>query len=376
MSLFSELQVGPLKLEHRVAMAPLTRMRAEQPGNVPRPLNALYYSQRASRGGLLITEATQISQQGQGYPGTPGIHSAEQVAGWRSVTDAVHEKGGFIFLQLWHVGRISHPSHQPDGGLPIAPSPVRPRGTALNASWEQVPFETPREIGIAEIPSLVAQFREGARNAQAAGFDGVELHSANGYLLDQFLRDGTNRRTDKYGGSFANRARFLFEVVQAVSEVYGAERVGVRLSPFGAFNDMSDSNPVGLFGHVIQELGAMGVAYVHLVEARADEAEEQQPGWPLSGVAPTAALFRPLFPRVLIGAGGFTEDSATAAVAAGTVDAVAFGRLFISNPDLPRRLELGVPLNPYDRSTFYGGSAKGYTDYPALTPPYSCARAS
>ena len=207
---FSPLRLGAHQLKHRIVMAPLTRMRARQPGNVPTELNARYYSQRASAGGLLITEATQISPRGQGYPATPGIHSEQQVEGWRLVTDAVHEKGGLIFLQLWHVGRISHPSHQPDGGLPLAPSPVKPAGNALTASWTQEPFVTPREIRLDEIPLLVAEYRAAARNALAAGFDGVELHAANGYLLDQFLRNGTNKRTDRYGGSFENRARFLF----------------------------------------------------------------------------------------------------------------------------------------------------------------------
>jgi N-ethylmaleimide reductase len=366
MPLFSRLDIGPLELAHRVVMAPLTRMRAEQPGNIPGNLNATYYDQRASRGGLLITEATQISPQGQGYPATPGIHSAEQVDGWRRVTDAVHAKNGLIFLQLWHVGRISHRSYQPGGDLPLAPSPVRPQGMAFTSSWQQVPFETPREIDTTEIPSIVDQYGDAARNALTAGFDGVELHSANGYLLDQFLRDGTNRRTDKYGGSFENRARILFEVLEAVGGVFGPERVGVRLSPFGSFNDMSDSDPVTFFSYLIPRLGTMGLAYLHLVEARADESEGVQSGWRMAGVAPTAALFRPLFPGALIAAGGFTSDSATTTIEEGTADAVAFGRLFISNPDLPRRLELGASLNRYDRSTFYGGGAKGYTDYPSL----------
>lgn len=374
--LFSKLHVGTIELAHRVVMAPLTRMRAEPPGNSPGPLNALYYGQRATPGGLLITEATQVSPQGQGYPGTPGIHSAEQIAGWRLVTEAVHARSGLIFLQLWHVGRISHRSHQPGGDLPIAPSAVQPRGNAVTASWKQEPFETPREILATEIPSIVAQFREGARNALMAGFDGVEIHSANGYLLDQFLRDGTNRRSDAYGGSFENRARLLFEVVAAAAGIYGPDRVGVRLSPFGSFNDMRDSDPIGLFSYVIRELGALGLAYLHLVEARADEAEAVPPAWSGSGPAPTAALFRPLYPGVQIAAGGFTRHSAEAAVNAGVADAVAFGRLFIANPDLPKRLELGAELNAYDRSTFYGGGAKGYVDYPALDAAVEAAAVS
>jgi len=366
LSLFSSLRLGTHLLKHRVIMAPLTRMRAQQPGNIPTKLNARYYCQRASAGGLLITEATQISPRGQGYPATPGIHSEQQVAGWRLVTDAVHEKGALIFAQLWHVGRVSHPSHQPDGGLPLAPSPVKPVGSALTAAWTPEPFLTPREIRLAEIPSLIEEFRAAARNALAAGFDGVELHGANGYLLDQFLRDGVNKRTDRYGGSFENRARFLFEVLDAVGEVFGMDRLGIRLSPLGTFNDMSDSDPAGLYRYVLQALSRKHIAYVHLIEARTDELAPDGRGPLGSGAAPTAALFRPFYKGVLIGAGSFTRQSAVEAIAAGTVDAVAFGRLFISNPDLPLRLQRSAPLNAYDRPTFYGGGIQGYTDYPAL----------
>src|SRR5215470_14126705 len=252
-SLLSPLADGAIKLSHRVVMSPLTRNRARQPGNVPGEMNALYYGQRASAGGLIISEATQISQNGQGYPATPGIYSPEQVEGWRLVTDAVHKEGGLIVLQLWHVGRISHPSHQPAGGIPVAPSAVAPAGNAYTASWESVPFGTPRALHLDEIPSVVAEYRSAARNALAAGFDGVEIHAANGYLLDQFLRDDTNRRTDRYGGSFENRARLLFEVLEAVGEVFGLERVGIRLSPLGTFNDMRDSDPVALFSFVLRE---------------------------------------------------------------------------------------------------------------------------
>lgn len=365
LQLFSPLRLGPYQLKHRVVLAPLTRMRAAQPGNVPSELNAEYYAQRASNGGLLVTEATRISPRGQGYPATPGIHSPEQIAGWKRITQVAHDKGSLVFLQLWHVGRISHPSLQPDGGLPVAPSPVRPKGTGFTATWQQVPFETPRELSLSEIPSIVEEYRAGARNALAAGFDGVELHGANGYLIDQFLRDGANKRTDRYGGSFENRSRFLLEVLDAVSEVFGADRVGIRLSPFGTFNDMSDSNPSALFAHVLRELAARHVAYVHLIEARQDEElHSAHPGD--SSIAPTAAHFRPYFPGIFIGAGGFMRDSANEAIASGIVDAVAFGRQFIANPDLPRRFALGAELNPYDRGTFYGGSEKGYTDYPAL----------
>ena len=366
--LFSPLRVGPYELKHRVVMAPLTRMRASQPGNIPNELNTEYYAQRASKGGLIVTEATQISPGGQGYPATPGIHSQEQIEGWRRITKAVRDKGSLIFLQLWHVGRISHPSHQPGGVMPVAPSAVRPKGNALAAGWQQLPFETPRELKLDEISSIIEEYRSAARNALAAGFDGVELHAANGYLIDQFLRDGVNKRTDRYGGSFENRARFLLEVLDATAEVFGYDRVGVRLSPFGTFNDMSDSNPSALFAHVLRELAAKKIAYVHLIEARQDEDKPDYQAAQInnSGVAPTAAHFRPFFTGVLIGAGGFTRESAIEAVASGTVDAVAFGRQFIANPDLPRRFELGAELNPYDRATFYGGSEKGYTDYPSL----------
>jgi N-ethylmaleimide reductase len=365
-SLFSPLRLGTHHLSHRIVMAPLTRMRAGQPGNVPSELNAQYYAQRATAGGLVITEATQISPRGQGYPATPGIHSQQQVAGWRLVTEAVHQKRGLIFLQLWHVGRVSHPSHQPDGGLPLAPSAVKPAGNAFTASWGRAPFETPREIRLDEIPVLVDEYRVGARNALAAGFDGVELHAANGYLLDQFLRDGTNKRQDRYGGSFENRARFLLEVLDAVGEVFGQDRVGIRLSPLGTFNDMRDSDPVGIFSHVLRTLARNRVAYVHLLEARADEHVPDDGISLAPGAAPTAALFRPFYPGVLIGAGGFTRESAAEAIAVRTVDAVAFGKLFISNPDLPLRLKLDRALTSYDHATFYGGDAKGYTDYPFL----------
>lgn len=363
-SLFSPLRVGAYELSHRVVMAPLTRMRSQQPGNIPTSLNATYYGQRSTPGGLIIAEATQISPSGQGYPGTPGIHSPEQIAGWRLVTDAVHDKGGLIFLQLWHVGRISHPSHQPNGILPVAPSAIRPEGSTLNASWEMVPFETPRALDISEIPGLIDDYRAAAANALAAGFDGVEIHSANGYLLDQFLQDKTNTRTDAYGGSIPNRVRLLLEVVDAVIGVWGADKVGVRLSPYGTFNDMGDSNPVELFTHAIASLSERGIAYLHLVEPRSsssggsDEVNHNAPE--------VANLFKSSFAGTLIAAGGFTGESASQSVMEGKADAIAFGRMFISNPDLPHRLKLGVSLNRYDRATFYGGSEQGYTDYPSL----------
>ena len=362
--LFDPLSLGDLTLAHRVVLAPLTRMRSTQPGDVPNALNALYYAQRATPGGLLISEATQISLEGKGYPATPGIYSPEQVAGWRIVTDAVHAKGGFLFAQLWHVGRISHSSHHPQQGLPVSASAIAPTdGKVLTASFQQADFETPRALAVEELPRIVAEYVHAARCAQQAGFDGIELHSANGYLLDQFLEDGVNHRTDAYGGSIENRARLLLEVVDAVIAVWGAGRVGVRLSPWGKFNSMSDSNPLALFTYVLEQLAARGIAYAHLVEPRANGGSDGA----LDASAPDAsASFRKAFPGTLIAAGGFLGETASHTVASGHADAIAFGRWFISNPDLPHRLRIGAPLQRYDRSTFYGGTEKGYTDYPTL----------
>ncbi len=329
----------------------------------PWELNAEYYRQRASAG-LIVSEATQVSQQGQGYPGTPGIHSPEQVEGWKEVTSAAHNAGGKIFLQLWHVGRISHRSHQPNGALPVAPSAIKPSGGTYSPDWEEVPFETPRALDTAEIPGIVEQYRRGAENAEAAGFDGVEIHGANGYLLDQFLQDGSNQRTDQYGGSIENRARLLLDVVDAVIAVWGRGRVGVRFSPYSAFNDMKDSDPIALFTHVIERLSKRGIAYLHLIEPRASFAGERDGN--IAEAPETARIFRRSFPGVLISAGGHTLESAQQVIQSGLADAVAFGRLFIANPDLPERVRRGAALNRYDRSTFYGGDAKGYTDYPAL----------
>jgi N-ethylmaleimide reductase len=362
-TIFDTLKVGDLTLNNRFIMAPLTRMRSKQPGNIPHELNAKYYAQRASAG-LIISEATQVSQQGQGYPGTPGIHTPAQVEGWKLVTKAVHENGGKIFLQLWHVGRISHRSHQVNEELPVAPSAIKPSGGIYSAQWKEVAFETPRALELAEIPGIVEQFKQGAINAKEAGFDGVEVHGANGYLLDQFLQDGSNVRAHNYGGSIENRAQLLLEVVDAAIVVWGAGRVGVRLSPYGTFNDMKDSNPIALFTYVLQELEKRKIAYVHLIEPRAtgaggsDKVDE-------NAVA-TAKLFRKNFSGILISAGGYNADSAKEAVANGDADAIAFGRLYISNPDLVARIKQGVELNKYNRATFYGGAEKGYTDYPSL----------
>jgi len=354
--LLSPVQLGPYTLPNRMVMAPLTRNRAGA-GNVPGPLNVTYYTQRASAG-LIITEATQVSPQGMGYPATPGIHSPEQVAGWRRVTDAVHKHGGRIFLQLWHVGRISHPSLQPGGALPVAPSAIAAAGEAQTYNGPQ-PFVTPRALATQEIPGIVEQFRTGATNAQAAGFDGVEIHGANGYLLDQFLRDGTNQRTDEYGGSIENRARLHLEVTEAVVSVWGADRVGIRLSPSSTFNDMADSNPVATFSYLVEALNRFGLAYLHLLEP--SEADRRHGGTPI----PTTH-FRPIFKGKLMVNGGYDREQAEAAIASGNADLVSFGTLFIANPDLPERFRLNAPLNQPDPSTFYGGDEKGYIDYPTL----------
>jgi N-ethylmaleimide reductase len=337
-------------------MAPLTRNRAG-PGNVPQPINATYYRQRASAG-LIITEATQISPQGVGYPGTPGIHSAEQVVGWRKVTGAVHQAGGRIFLQLWHVGRISHPSQQPGGGLPVAPSAIRPAGEAFTYEGLK-PFVTPRALETHEIAGIVTDFRTAAANALQAGFDGVEIHAANGYLLDQFLRDGTNRRSDAYGGSVERRGRLLLEVTDAVAAVWGADRVGVRLSPVNAFNDIADSDPQRTFTHVARQLGRLGLAYLHVVERASEEATEQERRFDFGAL-------RAAFGGPYIANGGYDKARAEAAVADGRADLVAVGKLFLANPDLPERWRSDAPLNEPDPATFYGGTERGYTDYPTL----------
>lgn len=354
--LLTPVQVGRYTLPNRVVMAPLTRNRAGD-GLAPTSMNATYYAQRASAG-LLITEASQVTPQGMGYPATPGIYSSEQVEGWKLVTQAVHERNGRIFLQLWHVGRISHPSLQPNGELPVAPSAIAPQGMAATYEGPQ-PFVTPRALTLDEIPAIVAAYRQGAENALAAGFDGVEIHGANGYLLDQFLRDGSNQRTDDYGGSVENRARLLLEVVAAVTEVWGADRVGIRLSPSGTFNDMSDSNPKATFSYVVSALNRVGLAYLHLIEPRADEVAPDGDRAEL-----TSRFFKSLFDGPIISAGGYDLELGNQAIASGDADLIAYGRWYISNPDLVERFAHNVPLNPYDRSTFYGGDERGYIDYP------------
>lgn len=363
-TLFDPLIVGDIALANRVVMAPLTRMRSKQPGNVPYALNAQYYAQRAGAG-LIISEASQISPQGQGYPATPGIYSAEQVEGWKQVTDAVHAKGSKIILQLWHVGRISHSSLQPEGQLPVAPSAIKPSGKVIKADWTQADFETPHALELPEIRQIIAAYRQACEKAKQAGFDGVEVHGANGYLLDQFLQDGSNKRDDSYGGSIENRARLLLEVLDEAVQVWGRGRVGVRLSPFAVSKDMNDSDPQALFTYVFKELNKRHIAYVHVIEPRASGAGAGEVSHP---EAPsTTALFRQLFDGVFISAGGYTPETAKEAVASGSADAIAFGRFYISNPDLAERIRLGVDLTPYQRATFYGGTEKGYIDYPFMS---------
>jgi N-ethylmaleimide reductase len=347
-NIFTPVRIGLYELPNRLIMAPMTRNRADL-GNVPTTINAAYYAQRAGAG-LIITEATQVSPQGVGYPNTPGIHSAAQVEGWKQVTEAVHAVGGHIFLQLWHVGRISHPLLQPDGELPVAPSAVRPESQAWTTEGMK-PYVTPRALELREIPGIIEQYRTGAANAQAAGFDGVEIHAANGYLIDQFLRDKTNQRRDAYGGSIPNRARLLIEIAEALIGVWGPERVGVRLSPLNPFNDIADSTPAETFGYAVDQLNRLRLAFLDLVE---------------DGAALDARHFRRSWNEVLIANRGYDKERANALLADGGADAVGFGVPFLANPDLPERFRRGAALNPPDRNTFYGGGEAGYTDYPFL----------
>lgn len=361
-NLFSPLALGRIALEHRVVMAPLTRMRAEE-GDIPGDLIVEYYRQRATPGGLIIAEATPVALEGYGYAGAPGAYHDRQIAAWKRVTDAVHAKGGRMFLQLWHVGRQSHVDLQPGGAAPLAPSAIQAEGYAYTRNGP-APFSMPRALELREIPAIIEQFRSAAQRALEAGFDGVEIHGANGYLPDQFLQDGTNKRTDDYGGPIANRARLMLEITDAAIAVWGADRVGVRLAPSGTYGSMHDSDPATTFGYVTEHLSARGIGYLHVIEPRIMGTDEVT----VSGDAIDSAYLRPRFSGVLIAAGGFTRDSADAIIASGHADMVAFGRNFISNPDLVKRLRRHLPLSPYDRDTFYGGDARGYTDYPTYAP--------
>jgi 2,4-dienoyl-CoA reductase-like NADH-dependent reductase (Old Yellow Enzyme family) len=350
-TLLDPVTIGELRLPNRIVMAPLTRNRSSGPGRVPNELMREYYTQRASAG-LIISEATSVTPMGVGYPHTPGVWSREQVEGWRQVTKGVHAAGGRILLQLWHVGRISDPVYL-DGALPVAPSAIAPKGHVSMVRPDK-PYVVPRALALDEIQGVVEAFRMGTENAKEAGFDGVEIHGANGYLLDQFTRDGTNKRTDAYGGSVKNRARFPLEVTEAVVGVWGPGRVGYRIAPNSPFNSMADSNPVETFSYLAAELDARDVVYLHVVDPAADGDKRISP------------ILKEIFDVTYIVNGGFDAETADAAIRNGEADLVAFGVPFLANPDLPERYRQKAPLNAPDQKTFYAGEAKGYTDYPAL----------
>ena len=354
--LFSPARFGAIELSNRVVMSSLTRNRAGA-GNVPTPLVAEYYRQRASAG-LILTEASPICAEGHGYPRTPGIHTPEQVAGWKQVTDAVHGAGGKIALQLWHVGRISHPDLQPGGALPVAPSAIRPAGQVFTGTAMK-DYVTPRALETGEIPGLVATYAQAARNAMDAGFDGVEVHAGNGYLLDQFLRASTNRRTDAYGGSKENRARLLLEVLDAVCKAIGNDRVGLRLSPVSPFNDISDDDPQSTFDYVVTQLNPLRLAFLDVLQGTGGAPREE---WIPFDYEPLRALYS----GNLIRNNGYDFATAQAAVTSGAADAIAFGRLLLANPDLVERFRRGAPLNAPNYERLYTGEEKGYTDYPFL----------
>ena len=343
-----------MMLPNRVFMAPMTRNRA--PDNIANAMMVEYYRQRAS-GGLLVTEGSQISEQAVGYPATPGIYNDAQVTGWKQVTDAVHEAGGHIYLQLWHCGRVSHPDFH-GGEEAVAPSAIRPAGDAFTFEGLK-PFETPRELSLSEISDVIEDYRKGAANSIAAGFDGVEIHGANGYLLDQFLRDGSNQRSDGYGGSLENRAKLMLEATEAVCDEIGADRVGIRLSPLQPFNDMNDSDPETTFSYMVEQLNKFNLAYLHVTEMGSEA-----PG--TAGPAFDLGKLRAIWNGVYITNGGYDADKGNAAIAAGDADAVAFGVPFLANPDLVARLKAGAKFNAPDMDTFYGGDEHGYTDYPTL----------
>jgi N-ethylmaleimide reductase len=362
--LFTPVEFGPLKLKHRVVMAPLTRSRSVQPDSVPGELMREYYEQRASDGGFIITEATNISLTSRGWLGSPGLYSDQQVEGWKKIISAVHAKGGHMFAQLWHTGRSSHTA-MTGGEMPVSAS-VDPAYWQHSSHMVSIPggWVQPsphRALAMPEIAGIVQDYRRAAERAMDAGFEGVELHAANGYLLDQFLQDGSNRRTDEYGGSIENRTRFLSEAVTALISVWDADRVAVRIGPSGIWNGMSDSNPQALFSYVGECLNKFGLAYLHIIEPRVSGSEVVHAG---QGAVASEHL-RTIFKGKLIAAGGFEPETAEEIVERGMVDAVAFGRHFVSNPDLPRRIREGLPLSDYDRSTFYTFHAHGYTDYPA-----------
>ncbi|QYY25646.1 alkene reductase [Diaphorobacter sp. MNS-0] len=367
-TLFDPIQAGDLHLANRIAMAPLTRNRS--PRAVPRDITATYYAQRASAG-LLITEGTAISHQGQGYADVPGLYATEQLDGWKRVTAAVHARGGRIVTQLWHVGRVSHRALQPGGAAPVAPSPIVAKSKTYLVDPETgagrfEPTSEPRELDASELPGIVHAFAAAARNAvETAGFDGVEIHGANGYLLDQFLKTGANQRTDDYGGSIENRARLMLEVTRAVADAVGPGRVGLRLSPVTPANDIVDANPQPLYEYLARQLAPLGLAYVHVIEGATGGPREVE-GRPFDYAAFKAAYREAGGRGAWMVNNGYDRDMAQEALASGRADIVAFGRAFISNPDLVERLRRGAPLNAWDQTTFYGGGEHGYIDYPAL----------
>lgn len=361
--LFSPVSIGPLRARNRIFMAPLTRGRGDE-HLVPTDLVVRYYEQRAGAG-LIVSEASPISPHAVGFPFTPGMFTPEQVAGWKRVTSAVHAKGGLMFAQLWHMGRLSHPDFQPGGVEPVAPSAINPGGQTLTYSGMK-PRVTPRALELREIPGIIELYRHAAMNAKAAGFDGVELHGANGYLPDQFLRDGSNQRTDAYGGAIANRARFMLEAADVCIDVWGADRVGVRLSPSGNTQGMRDSNPRETFGYVVRELAARKVGYLHIMEKLIGAPAHENPDHDIP-----IRFFRPLYDGTLIANSGFTFERAQETIREGWADAIAFGKLFISNPDLPERFARiakgeEAPLAQADPKTFYTAGERGYIDYPTL----------
>ncbi|MBN9409998.1 MAG: alkene reductase [Burkholderiales bacterium] len=362
-SLFDPLQAGALRLANRIVMAPLTRNRS--PEAIPADVTATYYTQRASAG-LIVSEATAISPQGQGYADVPGLYGTEQLDGWKRVTKSVHEAGGQIVCQLWHVGRISHNDLQPDGQPPVAPSAVTAQAKTYlikDGAGSFAPTSAPRALDAGELPGIVQDYRHAARNAIAAGFDGVEIHAANGYLIDQFLKTGANQRTDDYGGSIENRARLLLEVTRAVVEEIGGDRTGIRLSPVTPANDIVDADPQPLFDHVVRELAPLGLAFVHVIEGATGGPRELDDR-PFDYAAMKDAYRAAGGRAAWIANNGYDKTLAEQAVASGHADAVAFGRPFIANPDLVHRLRDNLPLAQIDKATLYGGGAKGYTDYP------------
>lgn len=355
--LFTPLQLGELHLSNRIVMAPMTRLRAVD--SIPTPLMATYYAQRASAG-LIITEATMVSPLSNGYMNCPGIYSNAQMAGWQTVTEAVHAAGGKVFLQLWHSGRIAHPALL-NGELPVAPSAIAAQGT-LHTPIGKVELAVPRALETDEIPEIVQQFQQAARNAIQVGFDGIELHGAFGYLIDQFLQDGSNQRTDEYGGSIANRARFLLEVVAAVTEVWGQGRVGIKLSPSNRFYGIKDSDAIATFSYVLESLNSFNLAYVHLMEPNTTDLEAD------AVINPVLPTFRPVYQGTIITNGGYDKAKGNAVLSSGEAALVSYGQLFIANPDLPQRFERDLGCNPPDFKTVYGvgnqNLDQGYTDYP------------